>query len=229
MSTLPYKDTLYAANELGGTDSEDSELRHNPLCFESLEHPLNAGVAQWSERSAYTREVAGSTPAACTNHPFKEIPLTRGYVALVSPEDYPRVAPHKWTAMPIKDSRLVYARRSVWGDDGKCRTILLHRFISKAPDGVLVDHRDGNGLDCRRHNIRSATYSQNGFNKRARRGPSGFIGVSSQTPNRWRGVVACNGQRYYTKTFPSPTLAAAARDALARQLHGEFAVTNFNN
>jgi hypothetical protein len=160
------------------------------------------------------------------HHPYKEIKLTRGYVALVSPEDYDRVAAHKWTAMPIKGKSLVYARRSVWVD-GKCRTILLHRFIARTPAGVLTDHRDGNGLDCRQHNLRSATHAQNSFNKRFRRPATGLIGVSSQTPGRYRAAIKAGGKRVYTKTFPSPALAAAARDLLAKQLHGEFAVLNF--
>lgn len=224
--SLPYKDASYPGDDFQTSGSSVQSDDRNLSRFYDLEHPVFGGLAQSVSASGLHPE-GSEFESRVSHHPYKEIVLTRGYIALVSPEDYDRVACHKWTAMPIKGKDLVYARRSVWGDDGKCHTILLHRFIARTPKGVLTDHRDGNGLDCRRHNLRSATHAQNSYNKRCKLPLSGLIGVSSQTPGRYRAVVARDGKRIYTTTYPSPGLAAAARDALARELHGEFCVLNF--
>lgn len=163
------------------------------------------------------------------NHPdqlYREITLTRGYTALVDSEDYERVAAHKWTAMPCKSGQ-VYARRTVKTANGKCHTVLLHRFILGEPP-YKVDHRDRNGLNCQKRNLREATNSQNQCNRRSRR-PSklGFIGLQRTASGKCRGKVKILGQAHYTKPFRSPAEAAAARDALARVMHGEFAMLNF--
>jgi hypothetical protein len=156
-----------------------------------------------------------------------EIPLTRGYVALVDPEDFERFGHLKWAAMPMERSATIYARRSVWGDDGVCRTILLHREIMGNPNGLKVDHRDRDGLNCRRRNLRVATNSQNTCNRIQRNTRPGLLGVQQRSATTWRGQVKLQYRVYYTKTFKCPLLAAHARDELARQLHGEFCVENF--
>jgi hypothetical protein len=164
-----------------------------------------------------------STVEACT------IPLTKGYSALVDPEDFYRFGHLKWCAAVQKTKGFrVYAKRGVMRADGRIETIFLHRAIMDAQPGQRVDHRSRLTLDCRRHNLRPATYFQNACNRvRSKPSPYGFIGVESQTPGSYRGAVTVSRRRHYTKTFPSPVLAGAARDALARQLHGEFAVLNF--
>ncbi len=53
-----------------------------------------------------------------------------------------------------------------------------------------------------------------------------MIGVRESGPNFY-GTVQVDGKAHYTRTFPCPILAAAARDVLAWQLHGEFATLNF--
>jgi hypothetical protein len=208
-----------------GTYGGSEAPNHNPLCIGSLEHPLDAGLAQRLAASVLHTEGRGFESLS-PHHPSKEISLTRGYVALVSPEDYDRVSAHKWTAMPC--GNLVYARRTVRGDDGRCHTILLHRSIVDAVAGEKIDHWDRDGLNCRRYNLRSATTQQNNFNRVFSKPPMhGYLGVSSQTPGRFRGSVSIGNKTHYTKTFPTAIQAAHARDELARQLHGEFCVENF--
>ena len=57
-------------------------------------------------------------------------------------------------------SRMVYAARKTRGES----LVLLHRFILEPPDGVDVDHKNLDGLDCRRKNMRLATSAQNNSN-----------------------------------------------------------------
>lgn len=154
---------------------------------------------------------------------MKEIPLTRGMVALVDDEDYERVSAYKWQAMagsPNKD--VWYASR------GALNRCLLHRFIVNAPDDIDVDHHNGNGLDNQKRNLRLATASQNGANRKPNRGRR-FKGVHyHQVARRWRAVLKCQGGvGTYLGQFHTPEDAARAYDAKAIEMFGEFARPNF--
>ena len=92
------------------------------------------------------------------------VPLTKGYEAVIDATDAPLVEGWNWRAMVKKHT--VYAVRGEWLGQGEWRTISIHRVILNPPDGLLVDHRDGNGLLNQRFNLRGATPSQNGCNQR---------------------------------------------------------------
>lgn len=181
---------------------------------------LNAGVAQRLEHLAYTQGVGDSNSSART------ISTTKGRVSLIDENDFIRFGHLKWTAGSFS-GKTHYVYRSVWGDDGKCRTILLHRAIMNAQKGQIVDHINGDTFDNRRANLRFASHRQNAFNCRRQPSKHGFIGIDSQTPGAWRGRVSVGRRSRYTATFACPVLAAAARDVLAKELHGDYAVLNF--
>lgn len=89
---------------------------------------------------------------------MKEILLTQNKVALVDDEDFEVVNKHKWCAM--WDGYNWYAVRGI-DLDKKHKTIYMHREILNIPNGIKGDHRNGNGLDNRKGNLRLATHSQN--------------------------------------------------------------------
>jgi hypothetical protein len=148
-----------------------------------------------------------------------EIYLSGGNVALADAADASRCAPYQWNEKPNGHGYL-YASAKI---DGK--TVLLHRFIMQASTSEIVDHRDGNTLDCRRGNMRACTRSQNMMNAKSR---SGYKGVSkAASRDRWRVDIKANGKRIRLNGFASPEEAARAYDELARANHGEFAKLNF--
>ncbi len=149
-----------------------------------------------------------------------EIPLTQGKVALIDDEDWPLVAGFKWYAH--RNRRTMYVEHC----DGRFN-VKLHRLITSAAPGVEVDHRNGDGLDNRRSNLRVATRSQNRCNGITRMNKSGYKGVTVRSSGRCHAVVTVQGRRLFLGSFSTPEDAARAYDAAARELHGEFARLNF--
>ena len=163
----------------------------------------------------------------------KEIQLTQGRVAIIDDCDYDRVSAHSWHLHAANRSRTKwYARARING-----KMALLHRFILGVSDQQVTDHRNRDGLDCRRENIRICTRSQNACNVPARRtNKTGFKGVQTMKDGRFVAMIrikdasTSRGKRdYYGGTFDDPESAARAYDALAMQHHGKFAALNFPN
>ncbi len=100
----------------------------------------------------------------------------------------------------------------------------LHRLIVGAKPGDLIDHKNGEKLDCRRDNLRKATYSENGHNKHKKPNTSSkYIGVS-KTGGAYFGVEICqDGKRYYGGCYKQENVAAWSYDQLATMLYGAFA------
>jgi hypothetical protein len=155
------------------------------------------------------------------NSVYKEIPLNRGLTAIVDDADYEILSRHRWCVPPA--GKRPYALRTV-GDTG--RRLAMHRVILNAPDGLQVDHINGDGLDNRRSNLRLATNAQNLQNqKRRSTNTSGYKGVSLYRDGRWSARIRANGRRVFLGYFATPELAHAAYCAAAEKYHGEFART----
>lgn len=57
-------------------------------------------------------------------------------------------------------------------------TILLHRFITDCPDGLVVDHINHDKKDNRLCNLRVCTQKENVLNSTQRPGKSGIVGIT---------------------------------------------------
>ena len=156
---------------------------------------------------------------------MKRIPLTRGKFALVDDRDFMRVAQFKWSA--IWNGHTWYASRSV-GKRPNRQQMLMHRFILALPIGRTpqADHRNLNGLDNRRRNLRPATPSQNNANTRYRKNKSGFKGVSWHNRDHlWVARIRVHPKRILLGYFKSAKDAAQAYKKAALLFFGAFTRT----
>jgi hypothetical protein len=102
----------------------------------------------------------------------------------------------------------------------------MHRLLLNPPEGVEVDHINGNTLDNRRANLRICTHAENSRNRRGRsNSKSGVKGVTPY-PGGWRATINVNGKNVHLGCFTNIDDAAEAYDEAATRYYGEFARTN---
>jgi hypothetical protein len=158
-----------------------------------------------------------------------EIALGKGLVAVIDDEDANLVAGFKWYAMkaPQKEEKFYAAG---WKHMPPGRYFVhLHRLIANAQPGEIIDHVDGDTLNCRRSNLRRVTRGQNAQNRRPNQKPgtSKYKGVFlCRSTGRFRAQIAKNRKRIYLGSFASEEDAARAYNAKAMELFGEFAYLN---
>ncbi|AYV74294.1 HNH endonuclease [Bacillus sp. PK3-056] len=153
---------------------------------------------------------------------MKEIPLTKGKVALVDDEDYEELSKHKWYY-----TRSGYAARDTRNNartSGNC--IYMHKYI--VPSNEKVDHINRNKLDNRKENLRHATNALNLSNRPKQvNNNSGYKGVSwSKVANKWTAEIQAQKVRYRLGYFEDKSDAARMYNFWCVFLHGEFALLN---
>jgi hypothetical protein len=105
------------------------------------------------------------------------------------------------------------------------KTVMMHVEIF----GSTCDHKNRNGLDNRRTNLRLATQSQQCINQNIRiDNKSGYKGVSfHKATGKWTVQLRFHGKQYYFGLYKSRKKAALKYDLIARKYFGEFAYLNF--
>lgn len=152
------------------------------------------------------------------------IPLTKGFEAVIDAADVHLVDSWSWYANV--QTYTVYAQRCDTSRGNKT-TVMLHRQIMGSPEGMFIDHRDMDGLDCRRANLRIASHSQNNQNQRlVKSNTSGFKGACwEKSTSKWSSHIRVNGSRRYLGLYSSALEAHNAYCTASAELHGEFGRT----
>ncbi len=161
---------------------------------------------------------------------MRQIPLSKGYVAVVDEEDYERLAELPWYAHETRWG--TYAFRSLPVSEGAAkRNVSMHREVIGLPaaceGGPLVDHINGDTLDNRRENLRACDTTQNAANMKPHRGRR-FKGVAwHKASKRWRAYLRTGYRQVSLGYFDTQDEAARAYDRAAFREWGEFARLNF--
>lgn len=165
---------------------------------------------------------------------MKEIMLTLGKVALVDDADFEALSRFKWSADQFGE--IFYARTKM-SISGKSRWVRMHRFLLNPPSWAVVDHRDRNGLNNQRSNLRACTVKENNANRSAR-GVSKYKGVCRTQIRRlnksgelkvydyWQASIQVDNKSKVLGRFKQEDDAAKAYNEAALEKYGEFANLN---
>lgn len=155
---------------------------------------------------------------------MKLVPLNHGYFTKVDDEDYAWAMQYKWHIYRRSTHTAIYAVRSQW-INGQTKQIAMHRELVKS-DGK-VDHRNHDGLDNQKSNLRACTHKQNQQNrKKQRNSPHKYIGVKPQG-KKFIARIWNENKTVSLGTFETDTEAAISYDKAALKYRGDFAHLNF--
>jgi hypothetical protein len=177
------------------------------------------------------------------------ISLTQGKFAMVDDEDFDLLNQYKWHILYCgKIGYTSYALTSIKEFKAQKKTsISMHRLIMgcKKFDSKIIDHKDGNGLNNQKHNLRVCNRSENGKNRKAKnnkKGKSKYLGVYLRIRNRkyktargikectdtpvWQSQIRFNGKAHHLGNFKTEIDAAKAYNDAALKYHGKFSRLN---
>jgi hypothetical protein len=147
---------------------------------------------------------------------MKEIYLTQNKVTQVDDEDFAELSKFKWKA--TKDGNTWYAGRWYKGN-----YIIMHRVIMQTPTTLVVDHKDGDGLNNQKYNLRNCSVSTNTQNMQHRK-TQGVTWVKAR--RKFRARITVNGSIVSLGVFLTEAEAALAYNKAATLYFGQHAKLN---
>lgn len=155
------------------------------------------------------------------------VELTQDQFAVIDADDADRVGDHNWFAQWTPSTRHFYAKRRIVRKTGKgIGAQSLQEFVFGELEGFTVDHIVlGNGLDCRKVNLRFGDSTDQARHRRLRSdNASGFKGVHlRRSTGRWIATIRIKGVLTYLGDFVTKEEAAWAYREAATKHYGDFA------
>lgn len=164
-------------------------------------------------------EIRGDITAIIINSP------TYGRMeAIINTCDLERVKQMQYTWFPVsnKSKTGYYVTGSVYKENGKRSTVLLHRWILGVTcSKKQIDHINHQPLDNTRKNLNIVSHGENQQNKQKyKTNKSGHIGVSwSNRDKRWVVMISYKAQKKYIGNFIDINEAVAARKKAELEFH----------
>ena len=132
---------------------------------------------------------------------MKLIPLTKGYEAMVDDEDYEMLVGYEWYSSIHYGGKYVYAKHMLPMINGKRMEERMHQLIMDVPQGMHIDHIDGNTLNNQKSNLRIVTNRQNHMNRHQKKA-SKYAGVTwAKREQRWIAQAQVNGKHKHIGSF----------------------------
>ena len=167
---------------------------------------------------------------------MKEIELTKGYKAKIDDEDFEYLSQFNWRVKIGKHTKYAYRHKPCTQGS----YIIMHREITNAPDGLVVDHLDGDGLNNQRSNLVVCSQSVNiqrskyknpnqsskyrGVTKRVQTAKRKLLGHND--PAGYQAAITVNQRRIHLGTFKTEEEAAIAYNQAAINFFGHNAKLN---
>jgi hypothetical protein len=154
------------------------------------------------------------------------VKLSKGKMAVIDAIDAERVLTRRWSAtQTCPPNGPWYALSLIDG-----RFVYLHRYLLCIKDPTIeVDHIDGDGLNCRRSNMRLVNSQQNKWNVGLlSTNRSGYKGVYfRRDTGKWAATFSDNNRNSTLGSFNTAEEAAIAYDTHVRGIAGEHGRYNF--
>jgi hypothetical protein len=156
------------------------------------------------------------------------IELTQGRVAIIDKKDEAEVRKYKWYyEKPSKPGYTGYAASKSGKHKIYLHRLILARKLGRELNGrkEISEHKNNNGLDCRRVNLRPGTHSLNGANRMPRAdNPLGISGISLDKRNgRYIAYYFIKSKKKHLGSYKRLEDAVMARKAKEIELYGEYA------
>lgn len=151
--------------------------------------------------------------------------LSKGFKTIIDKEDYKFVNSFKWYACQ-KDNRYYASRTVRYGNrkDNKKHHLFLHRILLNAPEGIFVDHINGNSLDNRKNNLRLCSNKENSRNRKIKNKYKGI--KKNLNCKTWSARITVDQIELYLGCFKNDIDAAMAYNEAAIKYFGKFAKLN---
>lgn len=154
--------------------------------------------------------------------------LDKSRFTIVDDSDYEWLSKYKWRAHN-PSGKLTGSWYALTGRFG----VAMHRLITQCPNGLCVDHINGNSLDNRRSNLRVCTHTDNIRNKKplvTKRSKSKYLGVDlNRSGKRYVCRIQVNKKKFHLGTFDCEETTARIYDIHAKAAFGQFANLNFKH
>lgn len=138
-------------------------------------------------------------------------------VALVSEQDYEELSKYQWSL--FRQGKYLYAIRA---ENGK--THFMHRDIIGVTDPTeYVDHKNGDGLNNRRRNLRVCRNRYNQYNVHKKSTSGQKYKCIRKVHNRWEVRVRIPSGKRLVRSAHSEREAVEIYNQIVREYHGEFA------